>query len=137
VKGASETGKWDGLIAEFIDASVMLPAVGQAAIGLEIRGDDEHTRSLLESVNHFGTFVAVRAERAFLLALGGGCHTPIAALGTFDTAKKIVRLEGAVFSLDGKKQLRGELSGAADDPESLGKKLAEELIAQGAAELLK
>jgi porphobilinogen deaminase len=69
----------DGLLATVLDVDVMLPCVGQGAIGIEIRADDEWVAKICERLNHFNTFQAVTAERAFLHAMGGGCQSPVAA----------------------------------------------------------
>jgi hydroxymethylbilane synthase len=69
----------DGLLASIIDLDVMLPCVGQAAIGIEIRADDERIAKICERLNHYNTFQCVTAERAFLRAMGGGCQSPVAA----------------------------------------------------------
>jgi hydroxymethylbilane synthase len=69
----------DGLLATVLDLEVMLPCVGQAAIGVEIRADDERIAKICERLNHFNTFHCVTAERAFLHAMGGGCQSPVAA----------------------------------------------------------
>jgi len=69
----------DGLLAAVLGLDVMLPCVGQGAIGIEIRDDDERTAKLCERLNHFNTFQAVTAERAFLRGMGGGCQSPVAA----------------------------------------------------------
>ena len=69
----------DGLLATVLDLDVMLPCVGQAAIGIEIRADDGRLAKICERLNHFNTFQAVTAERAFLRAMGGGCQSPVAA----------------------------------------------------------
>jgi hydroxymethylbilane synthase len=69
----------DGLLATVLDLDVMLPCVGQAAIGVEIRADDERIAKICERLNHFNTFHCVTAERAFLHAMGGGCQSPVAA----------------------------------------------------------
>jgi hydroxymethylbilane synthase len=69
----------DGLLATVLDLDVMLPCVGQAAIGVEIREGDEHIIKICERLNHFNTFHCVTAERAFLRAMGGGCQSPVAA----------------------------------------------------------
>jgi hydroxymethylbilane synthase len=140
VKGAgasSSLAKWDALIAEEIEMGLMLPAAGQAAIGIEARVDDERMREILGQINHFGTFAAVTAERALLRGLGGGCATPIAAFGEYDAGGKSLKLSGAVFSLDGKRAVKGEMKGKAEEAEKLGEELAKELLAKGAAELLK
>jgi hydroxymethylbilane synthase len=69
----------DGLLATVLDLDVMLPCVGQGAIGIEIRADDERIEKICERLNHFNTFHCVTAERAFLHAMGGGCQSPVAA----------------------------------------------------------
>jgi hydroxymethylbilane synthase len=69
----------DGLLATVLDLDVMLPCVGQAAIGIEIRADDERIGKICERLNHYNTFQCVTAERAFLRAMGGGCQSPVGA----------------------------------------------------------
>jgi len=69
----------DGLLASVLDLEVMLPCVGQGAIGIEIRADDERISKIVERLNHFNTFHAVTAERAFLRGMGGGCQSPVGA----------------------------------------------------------
>jgi hydroxymethylbilane synthase len=69
----------DGLLATVLDLDVMLPCVGQGAIGVEIRADDGRVSKICERLNHFNTFHCVTAERAFLRAMGGGCQSPVAA----------------------------------------------------------
>jgi hydroxymethylbilane synthase len=69
----------DGLLATVLDLDVMLPCVGQGAIGIEIRADDERISKIVERLNHFNTFQAVTAERAFLRGMGGGCQSPVGA----------------------------------------------------------
>jgi hydroxymethylbilane synthase len=69
----------DGLLATVLDLEVMLPCVGQGAIGIEIRADDERIGKIVERLNHFNTFHAVTAERAFLRGMGGGCQSPVGA----------------------------------------------------------
>ena len=69
----------DGLLATVLDLDMMLPCVGQGAIGIEIRADDERITKIVERLNHFNTFHAVTAERAFLRGMGGGCQSPVGA----------------------------------------------------------
>jgi hydroxymethylbilane synthase len=69
----------DGLLATVLDLDVMLPCVGQGAIGVETRADDERIGKIVERLNHFNTFQAVTAERAFLRGMGGGCQSPVGA----------------------------------------------------------
>jgi len=70
---------WEDQIKEYLSCDVMIPAVGQGALGLEIRADDERTQKLISHLNHSATEICVRAERTFLAGMGGGCQTPMAA----------------------------------------------------------
>jgi hydroxymethylbilane synthase len=121
-------------ITEILDPSWMLPAVGQGAIGLEIREDDANTRNAVEALNDRATWSAVRAERAMLWALGGGCLVPIGALSTVESAMLSVR--GAVLSLDGKRRIVDTLRGPIDEPLNIGTELAARLMSAGARDLL-
>ncbi len=121
-------------ITELLDRSWMLPAVGQGALGLECRADDEMMRALLASLNHEPTRAAVLAERAFLRGLGGGCLVPIGAPGVVEGL--MLHLRGSVLPVDGLCRVQGEVEGLAEHSEALGSKLAEMLLSQGAWELL-
>ena len=121
-------------IAEILDATWMLPAVGQGALGLECRGDDHTTYSLLRHIDDPLTRQAVLAEREFLRTLGGGCQVPIGALGS--CTGQTIRLRGVVLDPEGRQRVEGELEGAADVAEPLGQQLAQQLLRQGAAALL-
>lgn len=112
----------------------ILPAVGQGAIAIETRADDEVAVDAARKLNHRATEVACRAERAFLRGLGGGCQFPIAAHAVIEG--EVLKLEGLVAKADGKEILRNRTSGGANDPEQIGSQLAQQLLAQGAAELL-
>jgi len=81
----------DGLLATVLDVDVMLPCVGQGAIGIEIRADDERIAKICERLNHFNTFHCVAAERAFLRAMGGGCQSPVAAYAEISSDKISMR----------------------------------------------
>lgn len=81
----------DGLLAIVLDLDTMLPCVGQAAIGVEIRADDKRISKICERLNHFNTFQCVTAERAFLRALGGGCQSPVAAYAEIAGDKLFMR----------------------------------------------
>ena len=122
-------------ITELLGADVMLPEPGQGALALEARRDDPDTLKLLGALDHAPTRACVEAERAFLRALGGGCHLPIAALATEQAGQ--LDLQGSVTAPDGKRQVRGQMSGSAKDAVALGECLAKQLIAQGALDLLK
>jgi porphobilinogen deaminase len=69
----------DGLLATILDTEVMLPCVGQGAVGIEVREEDERIAAICERLNHFNTRQCITAERAFLAAMGGGCQSPVAA----------------------------------------------------------
>ena len=122
-------------ITELLPLSVALPAVGQGALGLEIRAGDEALREVLSGLDHPPTHAAVRAERAMLAALQGGCLAPIAAWGRLEDGALV--LTGRVLHPMGTSKL--ETTGTAEvaQPERLGRQVAEELIAQGAAELIR
>lgn len=124
----------EGHITELCSAEWMLPAVGQGALGLECRTDDDATREVVARLNHAPTWGAVLAERSFLAALGGGCLVPIGA--SAGPAGGQLRLRGAVLSPDGRRRVAGEATGPAAEPEALGRELAGLLLNEGAAELL-
>jgi hydroxymethylbilane synthase len=113
----------------------MLPAVGQGALGLECRADDERARALLAPLNDAATRAAVLAERAMLRGLGGGCQVPVGAATA--VAGDRLTLRGVVIDVDGKRRVEASLTGAAGAAEELGQRLAERLLADGARELLK
>jgi hydroxymethylbilane synthase len=131
--GLERLGRRDA-IAEVLDPSWMLPAVGQGALGLECRADDTALLDLLHQIDDAATHQAVRAERAFLRRLGGGCSVPIAALA--QVRDEEVFLRGAVLTSDGRQRLEGQRRGLAVAAEEVGQALAEELLQQGAAALL-
>lgn len=110
---------------QMLPLDLMIPAVGQAALALETRADDSRTESIVTRLSHFATFAAVSAERAFLRALGGGCQTPIAAHATIAHGK--LTLLGAIFSEDGTKCRRGDLTGSEKEAEQIGASLATKL----------
>lgn len=121
-------------ITEILSAELLLPAPGQGAIGIEIRGGDTRVQRLLAGLQDPVTRCAVDAERAFLQALGGGCQVPVGALARVDGAD--IHLDGMVADTDGVRLLRGRRFGRADDPASVGEQLAQELIGLGAEEIL-
>lgn len=112
----------------------LLPAVGQGALGIECRSDDARTLALLAPLIDHDTDVCVRAERAMNHRLHGGCQVPIAAFARLTGSE--LRLDGLVGSVDGRQILRSSVSSAADNPEALGVRAAEALLAQGAGDLL-
>lgn len=121
-------------ITEYLDESVMLPAVGQGALCIEIRDQDPVIGPLIASLDHDGTHKVVTAERAFLKRLEGGCQTPIAAYGKLATG--ILSLTGLVADVDGSTMIRETLSGPENQSEQLGQELADLLLSKGAEEIL-
>jgi hydroxymethylbilane synthase len=133
-----------GRAAEILDPAVMLPQVGQGAIGIECRSDDPASAAALAAIDDRLVRAAVTAERGFLARLGGGCELPVGAYATFGFAGDELVVEGLMASLDGRVVLRSSLSGSVPSlPASvdaaaadLGTRLAEELLAAGGADLL-
>jgi hydroxymethylbilane synthase len=121
-------------ISELVPFEIMLPAVGQGAVAIEIRSSDERTAKAVAKLNHEPTRICIIAERAFLHRLEGGCQVPIGAHATLDGDSVV--LEGLVGSLDGTVVFRERIEGRADEAEKLGTQLADSLIAIGARELL-
>lgn len=112
----------------------MLPAVGQGAIAIETKSDNEFAVQSASRLDHRETRVACLAERAFLRSLGGGCQFPIAAHAILEN--DLLKLDGLVAKPDGSEILRDSLSGPLDDPEALGSELALHLMKRGAQALL-
>jgi hydroxymethylbilane synthase len=125
---------WEGKIREYIPADVSIPAIGQGALGIEIRRDDAGTREAVAFLEDRETSLAVRAERGFLKRLEGGCQVPIAAHGT--VTGDTVALSGLIGKPDGSRILRGSRRGPISDPEAVGVALAGELLSQGGREIL-
>ena len=121
-------------ITSYFSLDQMCPAVGQGALGIEIRADDPRAREAVARLDHLATHQAVRAERAVLRRLGGGCQVPIAAHAVVEDGH--LRLQGLVANLDGTQVIRAQTKGPASDPEALGAAVAEDLLRQGAREIL-
>jgi len=144
-----DASDWDGMIlaqagifrlgmgdriTEVLPVDRILPAVGQGALGIELRADDKtsllHVRKLAsEATEH-----ATRGERSFLRFLEGGCQVPIGTFGRIE--ENVFKLDAMIGSLDGKKILRGKIHGAPEDSELLGEKLARTLHSSGGREIL-
>jgi hydroxymethylbilane synthase len=121
-------------IASYLDAPAWLPAAGQGAIAVQIREDDERMRKLLEPLNDDETWRQVRAERAFLAALEGGCQVPIGALAAEHEGQ--FTLFGLIADVDGRRIVRGDHAIDPRNPELAGIRLANELRSRGATEIL-
>lgn len=126
---------WADKITELMSIEQSLPAIGQGALGIETRTDDEYTNNLVAFFDHPATSYCVRGERALLKRLEGGCQVPIAAYGELngDTLK----LSGLVASTDGKVFVKEQITGHKDNCEQMGVELAEKLLKMGAYEILK
>jgi hydroxymethylbilane synthase len=121
-------------ITELVNSEIMLPAVGQGALGLETRSDDEATRSALAPLDHPATHAAVVAERSMLAALRGGCLAPIAAWGRFEENNLV--LTGRVLSVEGAERIEATETTSGQDAATLGQAVAQRLMDQGATELI-
>ncbi len=122
-------------ITAYLDTTVSLPAIGQGAVGIECRSEDPETNRLIAVLDDADTHTRVAAERAMNHRLEGGCQVPIGGHATLDGGS--LRLCGLVGSPDGKQVIRGEVSGPRAEAEKLGVTLADELLGQGAAAILK
>jgi hydroxymethylbilane synthase len=121
-------------VVEVFDETLLLPAVGQGALAIVTRAGGEHAESVALRLDHAPSHRAILAERAFLETLEAGCRAPVAGRARVDG--DTVTLAGAVFSLDGLQTLRGERSGSAPEADALGRALASDLLARGAAALI-
>jgi hydroxymethylbilane synthase len=121
-------------ISSFIDINEIVPAVGQGALGIEIKRDNTFADAILQSIHHENTCIAVTAERALLKALEGGCQVPIGAYA--EVKSNGLYLFASVGSIDGTIQYRKKIRGSKKEPENLGKRLADDLLKAGAKEIL-
>ena len=117
-------------VTELLSTEVMLPAVGQGALAIQSRENDDEMGALLRHIDHEPTRRAVEAERAFARRLGANCRTPIAAYARTTGAK--LTIEGLVSSLDGRKVMRGRIASDKPDATKVGEELADSLLKQGA-----
>lgn len=123
-----------GGISHVIPRTVMLPAVGQGALAIETRADDEATRSLLAALDHRESHHSVLAERSLLFELRAGCLAPVGAWGRVEAGRLL--LDAVVLSADGQSRLTASGSGSAADAIVVGQRVAADLLAQGAADLI-
>ncbi len=134
-------------ITEILPFEISLPAIGQGAVGIECRIDDEFINKVIAPLNHLETAVCVKAERAFLKKLEGGCQVPIAAHARIGQRARSAGqktniypsslvLDGLVGSITGDRIIKGHIEGKAEDAEQLGVALAEDVLSQGAKEIL-
>ena len=121
-------------IKQYIDTDLILPAVGQGAVGIETRINDETILQLLAPLDDKNSRICIQAERAMNQALQGGCQVPIACQSLL--TNNLLTLNGLVGSLDGSTIIKVSITGAATEAESLGEKLAAKLLAKGADKIL-
>jgi hydroxymethylbilane synthase len=122
-------------ITQYLERDLCLSAIGQGTLALECREEDQEINEILRPLNAPDVSMAVRAERAFLERLEGGCQVPIAAYGEIENG--VLLLEGRIASVDGKELVGDKISGDPGDPEAIGRKLAERLLASGGKAILK
>ncbi|MDI6889343.1 MAG: hydroxymethylbilane synthase [Thermodesulfovibrionales bacterium] len=147
VAGIKRSG-WAERITEILEPEICLPAMGQGAIGIECRIDNEVMNNIVGALDHKETSICVRAERAFLKRLAGGCQVPIAAYARIiksqeselnsklKTQNSKLILDGLVGSITGERIVRGYMEGRPEEPDALGIKLAGDLLARGAKKIL-
>ena len=133
VSGLKRLGLGDR-ISQILVVEQLLPAIGQGALGLEVRREDERTINRIDFLNHRETKITVKAERAFIKELEGGCQVPLGAFCRTENGQ--LRLEGMVAELDGSRILRDQMTGTEEDAEEMGITLARRLLTAGAKEIL-
>ncbi|MDQ0208019.1 hydroxymethylbilane synthase [Alkalicoccobacillus murimartini] len=130
--GLNRLGYTEDFVTEYLEPSVCVPAVGQGALGLECRSNDEELKELLAHINDPVTSLTVTAERAFLHKLEGGCQVPIAGFAVVNQEQ--IELTGLVGSPDGKVLIQETKTGTS--PIELGESVAQALLDQGAEDIL-
>lgn len=126
--------RFEQRIRQLIDTDISLPAVGQGVVGIECRIDDVATHALIEPLDDAATHCRVAAERAANERLGGGCHVPVAAYAELEGEG--LRMRALVGAVDGSRILHADAEGPAAEPVVLGIAVADDLLKQGAAEIL-
>ena len=125
---------WTSHITEEISEEILLPAMGQGALGIETRLEDTKTYDFISPLNHKQTNYAVTAERALVGRLDGGCQVPIGAYAKIEN--NLISLKGLVASLDGETIYTSENTGPVDDAINIGQELGSRLLKMGANEIL-
>jgi len=126
--------QWQDKISEYIDINICLPAIGQGALGLEIRGNDKNVLQYISDLDHYQTHIELTAERALLKKLQGGCQVPVAAHAKVDGGN--IKLTAMVSSLDGKRFIEENGIEPLNMAEQLGLDIAEKLLLNGAEEII-
>lgn len=133
VAGLKRLG-YEERIREVISTEIMIPAVGQGALAIETRKDDDEINNLIAFLNDNETKIATTAERAFLARVKGGCQVPVGVYG--EICEDALKLTGVIASLDGKRLYRKEVISDKKNAENIGKDLAEELLNMGGRAIL-
>ena len=133
--GAHRMG-YDELIVEELDLNEFTPAVGQGSVAIEVanRLDESLKSQIAAACNDYPTGQKLKAERAYLRVLEGGCSIPVFALASL--AQDTLQLKGGILSLDGKERLSLQVSGSINEPERIGEELAAKVLAAGGKQLL-
>lgn len=126
---------WEDMISQYFPPDILIPAIGQGAMGVEIRKDDDEIERLVSILKDRDSWVSITAERAFLRKLEGGCQIPIAGYGQVREGR--LRLIGMVGSLDGTKVIKDWIEGDPSEGEAMGIELAERILSRGGKEILK
>ncbi len=123
-----------GRITQYLEPEIMLPAVCQGIIGLEIRREDGAIEGMVSQINHPPTFLVAEAERAFLNTLEGGCQVPVACRALLE--KERVTIAGLIADPEGRAVIRKTTEGKAEEAAQLGRELADSILKEGGAEIL-
>lgn len=124
----------DSRISLLLTPPVLFPAVGQGAIGIECRANDDETAAVLQKISNPQVLACVQAERSLLSALRAGCHAPLGAASSLED--NVLSLTGVLLSVDGKQRLEATASGNVTEAQQLGQSVAEELLNAGGTELV-
>jgi hydroxymethylbilane synthase len=133
VAGLKRLG-YEKRITQYLNEDIMLSAVGQGALGIVCRSQDDSTRKVVVVLDHAPTRLAVTAERGLLRSLGGSCQVPVAGKATVQG--NALTIKGLISSLDGLRVLEEQIHGPTDRPAELGLQLGQKLLGMGAAEIL-
>lgn len=125
---------WEDRITHRISVEQMVPAVGQGAVGVEIREEDVFMKDICAQLTHEPTLTCVSAERVVMRRLEGGCQVPIGAYARLEADRLV--MDGLVASVDGEVLLRDRVEGAATDPAGLGEQMVARLLELGARQVL-
>ena len=133
-KAGIERMGFENKISEVFSEDICLPAAGQGAIGIETRENDDSISEIAGTLNHENSMLSIKAERAFLTGLGGGCQIPIGSIAKVINDNIVIK--GVLCDLDGRKIIRDKISGNLSDAEDLGKQLSERIINKGGKKII-